>query len=167
MALSNKQRIFVDCYLKTWNATEAARLAGYKGNDVTLASVGYENLRKPQIAGCIEQRLKESAMSADEVLALLAEQARGNMADFLEFKEGVNIPYLNMEQARDRGKLGIVKKFKYNTEGLPEIELYDAQSALALLGKHHGLFVERVEHTGKDGLPIPIALVRKDLLDAL
>jgi hypothetical protein len=26
--------------------------------------------------------------------------------------------------------------------------LYDAQSALALIGKHHALFTERVEHSG-------------------
>lgn len=38
------------------NATEAARRAGYEGNDVTLAAVGSENLRKPLIAEAIKAR---------------------------------------------------------------------------------------------------------------
>jgi len=45
MALTIKQQKFVDSY--SGNATEAARLAGYAGNDTTLASIGNENLRKP------------------------------------------------------------------------------------------------------------------------
>lgn len=55
--LTPKQARFVDAYMgaAAGNATEAARIAGYKGNDVTLASVGAENLRKPQIA----QRIAE------------------------------------------------------------------------------------------------------------
>ncbi len=54
MALTSKQKKFVASY--TGNATEAARLAGYSGNDVTLAAVGSENLRKPEIAAAIDAR---------------------------------------------------------------------------------------------------------------
>lgn len=49
--LTTKQQAFVDCY--TGNATEAARMAGYKGNLKTLAQVGAENLRKPYILEAI------------------------------------------------------------------------------------------------------------------
>ncbi|NIO43164.1 MAG: terminase small subunit, partial [Burkholderiales bacterium] len=77
--LTNKQRAFIESYLQCWNATQAARDAKYEGNDVTLASVGYENLRKPQIRERIKQRLNTMAMSADEVLARLSEQARGDI----------------------------------------------------------------------------------------
>ena len=47
--LTPKQALFVSEYLKTGNGTEAARRAGYKGNDVTLGQVAAENLKKPQI----------------------------------------------------------------------------------------------------------------------
>ena len=40
MALTLKQKAFADYYIEFGNATEAARQAGYKGNDVTLAAVG-------------------------------------------------------------------------------------------------------------------------------
>lgn len=54
--LTPKQQLFVSEYLKTGNATEAARRAGYKGNDVTLCAVGAENLRKPQVAEAINEK---------------------------------------------------------------------------------------------------------------
>ena len=54
--LTPKQELFVSEYLKTGNATEAARKAGYKGNDVTLGAVGAENLKKPQIIDAIKLR---------------------------------------------------------------------------------------------------------------
>lgn len=86
--LTTKQKLFVEAYLGKagFNATEAARRAGYKGNSVTLASVGYENLRIPQIARQIEIRLQEAAMSADEVLNHLAEIARRDEADAARLK---------------------------------------------------------------------------------
>lgn len=55
--LTTMQRTFVDCY--TGNATEAARMAGYKGNDHTLQVVGYQNLLKPVIAEAINNRAEK------------------------------------------------------------------------------------------------------------
>ena len=54
MALTPKQRRFVEAY--TGNATEAARVAGYGGNDDVLRSIGSENLAKPDIAAAIKAR---------------------------------------------------------------------------------------------------------------
>jgi phage terminase small subunit len=76
MALSNKQRKFINEYLQCFNATEAARLAGYSPK--TARAIGAENLTKPDIAAEIEKALNESAMSASEVLMRLAEQARND-----------------------------------------------------------------------------------------
>jgi len=47
------------------NATQAARLAGYKGNDRTIAQVGKENLRKPTIAKAIRDLVLASPEVAD------------------------------------------------------------------------------------------------------
>lgn len=54
MALTAKQQAFVDAY--KGNATEAARIAGYKGNDMTLGQVGFENMKKPEIVAAIQAR---------------------------------------------------------------------------------------------------------------
>lgn len=74
--LTEKQRRFVEAYMGAarGNATEAARLAGYKGNDVTLAAVGSENLRKPQIAQAIEERRQA------DPLVLTREQAMARLS---------------------------------------------------------------------------------------
>lgn len=53
--LTMKQKKFVAEYLKTGNATEAARRAGYKGTDTTLKQVGSENLAKPYIKAMVEK----------------------------------------------------------------------------------------------------------------
>lgn len=53
--LTPKQQAFVDAYTgpARGNATEAARMAGYKGNANTLRVVGAENLAKPAIAEAV------------------------------------------------------------------------------------------------------------------
>src|SRR5690606_5885979 len=76
--LTPKQEKFIHAYLgeARGNATEAARMAGYKGNDVTLASVGAENLKKPQISERIEAARAElrakALLTREEILAGLA-----------------------------------------------------------------------------------------------
>lgn len=66
--LTDKQLAFVYWYCSAavnMNATEAARRAGYKGNDVTLGSVGQENLQKPLIRAAIDKRLETALSGAD------------------------------------------------------------------------------------------------------
>lgn len=144
--LTARQRMFVELYLGEcrFNATEAARAAGYKGNSITLSAVGYENLRKPQIAEAINRRIDEAAMSANEVLARLSAQARGSV-DALLTTEGY-FPYLDLEKAKRNGSIELIKKITFNDfGGVKSFELYDAQAALVQLGKHHKLFTEEVD----------------------
>src|SRR5262245_1998959 len=155
--LSDKQRAFIEHYLTCWNASEAARRAGYSAK--TAASIGHENLTKPEIAHAIDARLAELKMSADEVLTRLADHARCSLEDFLS--PGGN---LDLAKARDGGKLHLIKKHRETrryfkgelSEETVEIELHDAQAALVHLGKHHKLFTDKQEISGPDGSAIPI-----------
>lgn len=147
--LTDKQRMFVEEYLKCFNATQAAIRAGYSG--ASAYAIGWENLRKPEIASAVAQRLSEAAMTADEVLMRLAEQARGVPAKYISTRGTVKIAQLVKD-----GKSHLIKKIKDTANGR-EYEFYDAQSALQLLGRHHALFVERQELTGKDGGPVESA----------
>jgi hypothetical protein len=83
MALSKKKQLFVNEYLKSFNATKAAQAAGYSGNNNVMAQRGYELVRNSDIAELIRDRLQESAMSANEVLMRLAEQARAQYSCYL------------------------------------------------------------------------------------
>ena len=54
--LTNKQNRFVDEYLVDCNATQAAIRAGYSPS--TAGSIGFENLKKPEIRNEIKKRLE-------------------------------------------------------------------------------------------------------------
>ena len=55
--LTGKQKRFVEEYLCDLNATQAAIRAGYSAK--TAEVVGYENLRKPQIAAAIQVEMNK------------------------------------------------------------------------------------------------------------
>jgi phage terminase small subunit len=161
--LTDKQQLFVAFYCETWNATEAARRAGYP--ERSAYAVGAENLRKPQIRALVDE-YKAAIMPAGEVISRLAEHARGTMEDFID----VDREQLDLGKARTAGKLHLIKKFtrtetKYGTN--VSVELYDAQAALVHLGKHHGLFTDKVEHSGPDGGDIPVKILRGVSMDEL
>lgn len=146
--LTDKQRLWVEAYLENgFNATQAAKTAGYKGSYDTLRAIGYENRAKPHLREAVEERLEEAAMSANEVLARLSMQARANIAEFVDPISKHNF-LLDVEALEERGHL--VKEVRYTKDG-PVVKLHNAQRALELLGKHHRLFAERVEHTDAEG----------------
>lgn len=51
--LTDKQERFCALYVQTWNATRAATEAGY--SESSAYSIGWENLRKPEIATRINE----------------------------------------------------------------------------------------------------------------
>ncbi|MBP5144229.1 terminase small subunit, partial [Pseudomonas chlororaphis] len=85
MALTQKQRLFVDEYLIDLNATQAAIRAGYSKR--TAGQIGDENLKKPQIAQAIKEamdsRNKRAQIDADYVLRRLVEIDQMDVADIL------------------------------------------------------------------------------------
>lgn len=74
MALTDKQRLFVEEYPKDFNASAAARRAGY--SEKTAGSIGFENLQKPEIAAALaeatEERFGRARINADEVFKQIA-----------------------------------------------------------------------------------------------
>ena len=140
--VTNKQRAFCEHYIQTWNGTEAARLAKYKGSAGTLAVVACENLRKPNIRQYIKERLQELALTSDEVLIRLSQQATSSISDFIKVDGKTDSFIIDTEKVKEKGHL--IKKIKYTKYGL-EIELYDSQAALVHLGRHHVLFSDRLQ----------------------
>ena len=143
--LTTKQQAFVEQYLTCWNASEAARRAGYNGK---ANVVGPRLLANVSIQAIIQTRLVEMKMGADEVLARLSDQSRASVAPFLRTDEQGNPTGFNLGPDRPTH---LVKKVAITDKGI-SFEVYDAQAALALMAKHHGLLVERHEHTWKDAL---------------
>lgn len=69
--LTPKQRKFLEAYMgpAKGNATEAARLAGYKGDGNTLGAIGHRNLRHTQVATTLANvRAQGSHMKVPELM---------------------------------------------------------------------------------------------------
>lgn len=77
MALTAKQKRFVEEYLIDLNATQAAIRAGYSAR--CAGEIGHENLRKPQIAAEIEkaqaERSDDCGVTVEYVLTGLKREA--------------------------------------------------------------------------------------------
>jgi hypothetical protein len=141
--LTDKQEAFVLAYAETLNATEAARRAGYQGTYESLRVIGSQNLTKKKVRSAIDELLKGRILSAHEILTRLSDQARGIPDECFDIYG--NLIAVDFEKLKEHGLLHLIKKFSYDKEGRPQIEFYDAQTALGQLGKYHSLFVERVK----------------------
>lgn len=141
MALTGKQHAFIEEYLRSWNATRAALVAGY--SERTAYSIGQENLKKPEIAAALQQRLAERTMSTDEALARLTEQGRGEHTRFIDDEGRVDIAGL---KAAGLGHL--IKSTRPTRHGMI-VEFHDAQAAIDKILRARGAYIERYEHEGE------------------
>lgn len=163
--LTGKQRRFVEEYLVDRNATQAALRAGY--SEKTAYAVGAENLRKPQIAAAVaaaqEARSKRTEITADAVLRELAKLGFANMDDFMKVGPD-GAPRLDFSSLTRDQKAALVEvTVEEFVDGRGEeardvrrvkFKLADKRAALVDIGKHLGMFRERVEHSGPDGGPL-------------
>ncbi|UEH06680.1 terminase small subunit [Pseudomonas sp. HN8-3] len=156
MALTQKQRLFVDEYLIDLNATQAAIRAGYSKR--TAGQIGDENLKKPQIAQAIKEamdsRSQRVQINADYVLNRLVEIDQLDVLDILrddmsfkplsewpkgwrQYLVGFDIAEMFEGSGEDRSMVGLMKKIKWP----------DKVKNLELLGKHVAVsaFREQVE----------------------
>lgn len=153
MALTKKQKIFVDEYLIDLNATQAAIRAGYSPD--TAGSIGSENLKKPEIRARIEkamaERSKRTGINQDRIIMELAKIALLNPKGLVNFDEATI-----KEDATDEDVAAVasvkVKRFPTKDgEGVEmEVKMYDKTKALELLGRHLGMFKDKVEVSGLD-----------------
>ena len=166
MAFNTKQELFVLYYLgeAKGNATQAARLAGYK----QPRQQGHRLLTNVDIAARVQAKVTSVAMTADEVLHGLASHARINVGPYIttgerpirnpETGEIVSTePYLHVdiEQMTDDGYGHWIKAVKHTPFG-PCVEFVDGQTALVHLGRYHKLFTDKTDISGELKGPIVI-----------
>ena len=146
--LTEKQKRFVEEYLIDLNATQAAIRAGYSPN--TAKDIGCENLAKPNIRACIDkeiaERSKRTGINQDRVIRELARLAFVNANDVIDMEEAT------LKDGATEDDTAAIASVKVKTiptkegEGIEsEIKLTDKLKALELLGKHLGMFKDKVE----------------------
>jgi len=163
--LTHKQQRFVEEYLVDLNATQAAIRAEY--SEKTAGVIGKENLQKPKIAEAIEaaqaKRARRTEITADRVLKELGRIGFANMDDYMRVTPEGD-PYIDLSNL-DRDQTAALSEIQTEdyTDGRGEdardvrrvkVKFYDKISALEKIGKHLGMFRERVEHSGPGGGPI-------------
>lgn len=143
--MTKKQKLFCDEYLIDLNATQAAIRAGYSTE--TAGAIGNENLKKPEIRAHIDramaERSKRTGVNADRVIQELAKIAFVNAPDVID-PETATIREDAL--AEDTAAIQSVKVKTFGEDGLErEVKMADKLKALELLGKHLGMFKEKVE----------------------
>ncbi|QVL37018.1 terminase small subunit [Aminirod propionatiphilus] len=143
--LTAKQKAFVEEYLVDLNATQAAIRAGYSAK--TAGSIGQRLLTKVEI-----QAELAVAMAAREERTEITQDAV--LKDLLEIKERCmqRAPVLDMKGHQVRDEEGL---------GLWEFDAKDALRALELLGKHLGMFSDKLRLEGSLDVNVGLA----DLLE--
>lgn len=83
LKLTPRQELFVEFYQQTGNATKAAEMAGYAGDQNTLSTIGYENLRKPNVIRALElkkndlrTRFEQESINAFNVMVSIINDPR-------------------------------------------------------------------------------------------
>ena len=148
--MTEKQKIFADEYLIDLNATRAYRVA-YPSvkKDETAAQAGSRMLRNVKVAEYIQERMEErqkrTEITQDRVLEELAAIAFARAADFAEVKDGFVIikDTAGLSEQQIKAIAGI-KEGKFGIE----LKLNDKEKALELLGRHLGMFKDKVEVSG-------------------
>lgn len=173
MGLTDKQRKFCDEYLIDLNATQAAIRAGYSPK--TAEQTASRLLRNVKVQEYIAKRQKELSRSTEvtqerviKELALIAFSNNADYAHVVEKKMKAEVdgmlvdildedgkpatyrtvePVLTEELTEEQKRaLAVIKKGR---DGL-EVKSCDKVKALELLGKHLGIFTDKIEANVND-----------------
>ncbi len=154
--LNPKQARFVDEYLIDLNGTQAAIRAGYSAK--TAEQQATRLLRNAQISAAVEagkaKRAKKVEISAERVLTELAKLAFSDVRKVAKWDAKRN-ELLPSDEIDDDAAATI--ESIANTESGVKITLHSKTRALELLGKHLGLFVDRVKIENPEDIARAIA----------
>lgn len=142
--LTAKQQRFCDEYLIDLNATQAAIRAGYSPKTAEQAASRLLTIVKvsDEIAREMAERSKRTGINQDRVVQELAKLAFVNIADVVDLDDATVRQSATCEDLACIQSVKI-KPSEFGTER--EIKLYDKKSSLELLGKHLGMFKDKIE----------------------
>lgn len=158
MALTPKQRRFVDEYLIDLNATQAAVRAKYSAR--TANEQGARLLANVSVQAAIQQRMKareaRTEITQDKVLRELAKIGFSDIRKIVKWGEtevrvadddsGDLMPYHGLalvdSSEVDDDTAAAIAEVSQGREGL-KVKLHDKKGALVEMGRHLGLFIPK------------------------
>ena len=149
--MTENQKIFADEYLIDLNATRAYRVA-YPSvkKDETAKSAGSRMLTNVNVAKYISERMQErmqrTEVTQDMVVKELAAIAFARATDYAEVKGGT-VRIKDTDALSDR-QIRAIAGIKEGANGI-EIKLNDKEKALELLGRHLGMWNDKIKVDGE------------------
>lgn len=178
MPLTAKQQRFVEEYLIDLNATQAAIRAGYSERSAGIG--GHYLLKNPKIATAIaaaqSERAKRLDISQDAVLQELAKIGFSDIRKAVSWRPNVaglaedpdtgemrmaitnEVALVSSEDIDDATAAAIAEISQTATGGL-RIKFHDKRAALVDIGKHLGMFKDRLDVTGAIALDVTVRCV--------
>ena len=146
-----KQSLFAQEYNVDRNATQAAKRAGYKGNN--LDNIGAQLLRKSWVLEEVnkyqEARSVRTQITADMVINELAKIAFGSVTDVMEWdSKGVSLVDSKNLTADQAATISEVSSSETKEGVNMRLKQHDKKGALELLGRHLGMFKDKIELSG-------------------
>lgn len=150
--LNEKQRRFCEEYVIDWNATRAAKVAGY--SEKTAAEMGYENLRKPQIQAYITEIQKDlsklAGVSALRNILELKKLAYSNLSKFKD--DWMTEKEFNELTEDEKACLSEIihtsKTTEFGTENIVKFKLFDKIKAIETINKMLGYnSPDKIDHS--------------------
>lgn len=154
--LTPKQKLFADEYLIDLNATRAYK-AAYKSvkKDETARTNGSRMLTNANVSKYIKERMNERSkrteITQDNVLKELATIAFAKVTDFVTIENGVVIVKDTKDIPKDL--LPAIASIKEGKNGI-EVSFYNKDKSLELLGRHLGMFNDKIEISGTVNNPM-------------
>lgn len=150
MALTEKQKIFADEYLVDLNATRAYRTAyPTVKKDETAAAAGARLLRNVNVSAYVQERMQDrqrrTEVTQDRVIHELAAIAFAQITDYLEIRN--NTVAIKDTAELSPGQISAIAGIKEGANGI-EIKLNSKEKTLELLGRHLGMWNDKVEVSG-------------------
>ena len=147
MALTAKRQRVVEEYVVDLNATQAAIRAAFAASSAAVE--GARLLRNAKVGAEISrlqaERSERTQISADRVLAELARIAFSDMRRFMKW--GANgIELIESETLNDDDARCVAEVSRSADGGSVKFKLHDKTAALERIGRHLGMFTEKLEH---------------------
>lgn len=154
--MTEKQKIFADEYLIDLNATRAYRVA-YPSvkKDEAAAVNGSKLLRNTKVQEYISERMKErqqrTEVTQDMVIKELAAIAFARVTDYVEIRSnGLSFSTVIIKPTTDLSdqQVRAIAGIKEGANGI-EIKMNDKEKALELLGRHLGMWNDKIKVDGE------------------
>lgn len=154
--LTQKEKTFIDEYLIDFNATRAAIKAGYsKKTARTIACQTLARLHiQAEINKGIDARSERVVIKQDRVIYELSKIAFSDIANYIDL-DGGSITVRDMSDI-DTSVLSEISEHITPKGTNFKIKLNDKLKALELLGRHLGMFSDKLDLSNKDGSLRPI-----------